>query len=245
MGFRPKSVSTRGFVCLSTPSGVDASSSALRFLSAKLRRHRRELGTRWRRLSTGQQALLTLAHLRNGHPYSQLAAGFGIGTTTAYRYVTEAVEVLDAHAPTLTQAIRTASAKALVLLDGTLLTRASARASMTISRCRGHGPAPLLEPLGDSFRGPAGGQPVPREDTGPCRAGHRHPEVLAAPEQAPLLDHSAHQPGPEKWTLAADGSIRNVPAGLCLDVDGAATVNRSALVLWTCNGQDNRRPACG
>ncbi|WP_409473755.1 ricin-type beta-trefoil lectin domain protein [Streptomyces sp. HC307] len=50
---------------------------------------------------------------------------------------------------------------------------------------------------------------------------------------------------PEKWTLAADGSIRNVPAGLCLDVDGAATANRSALILWTCNGQDNRRWACG
>ncbi len=55
--------------------------------------------SRSRRLSTGQQALLTLAHLRNGHPYAQLAAGFGIGTTTAYRYVTEAVEALAAHAP--------------------------------------------------------------------------------------------------------------------------------------------------
>lgn len=65
------------------PSGVDVSSSALRFLSAKLRQHRRELDTRWRRLSPGRQALLTLAHLRNGHPYAQLGAGFGIGTTTA------------------------------------------------------------------------------------------------------------------------------------------------------------------
>lgn len=37
------------------------------------------------------QALLALAHLRNGHPYARLAAGFGIGTTTAYRYITEAV----------------------------------------------------------------------------------------------------------------------------------------------------------
>ncbi|WP_409470761.1 IS5 family transposase [Streptomyces sp. HC307] len=103
------------------PSGVDVSSPALRFLPAKLRRHRRELGTRWRRLSVGRQALLTLAHLRNGHPYAQLAAGFGIGTTTAYRYVTEAVEILAALAPTLAEAVRTASSKAFVLLDGTLL----------------------------------------------------------------------------------------------------------------------------
>ncbi|PLW72440.1 hypothetical protein GQS52_26730 [Streptomyces sp. SCUT-3] len=77
-------------------------SSALRFLSAQLHRRRKELSTRWRRLSTGQQALLTLAHLRNGHPYAQLAAGFGIGTTTACRYVAEAVELLSALAPTLT-----------------------------------------------------------------------------------------------------------------------------------------------
>ncbi|MGW5211676.1 IS5 family transposase [Streptomyces sp. NPDC004051] len=103
------------------PSGIDVSSSALRFLSAKLREHRRDLGTRWRRLSPGRQALLALAHLRNGHPYAQLAAGFGIGTTTAYRYITEAVELLATLAPTLVEAARTASTKAFVLLDGTLL----------------------------------------------------------------------------------------------------------------------------
>lgn len=58
------------------PSGLDVSSSVLRFLSARLRAHRRSLGTRWRRLSPGRQALLALAHLRNGHPYVQLAAGW-------------------------------------------------------------------------------------------------------------------------------------------------------------------------
>ncbi|NJQ14078.1 IS5 family transposase [Streptomyces bohaiensis] len=103
------------------PSGLDVSSSALRLLSTELRRRREVIGTRWRRLNTGRQALLTLAHLRNGHPYAQLAAGFGIGTTTAYRYIAEAVEVLAALAPSLAEAARTASAKAFVLLDGTLL----------------------------------------------------------------------------------------------------------------------------
>ncbi|MFH9016515.1 IS5 family transposase [Streptomyces sp. NPDC017943] len=103
------------------PSGLDVSSSTLCFLAARLRAHRRRLGTRWRRLSTGRQALLALAHLRNGHPYAQLAAGFGIGTTTAYRYITEAVDVLAALAPALTEAVQAASAKAFVLLDGTLL----------------------------------------------------------------------------------------------------------------------------
>jgi hypothetical protein len=44
-----------------------------------------------------------------------------IGTTTVYRYITEAVEVLAALAPTLAEAVPTASTKAFVLLDGTLL----------------------------------------------------------------------------------------------------------------------------
>ncbi len=104
------------------PSGVDVSSSALRFLTQELRRHRRTIGSRWRRLSAGRQALLTLAHLRVGHTYAQFAAGFGVGTTTAYRYVTaEAVELLASLAPSLADAVRTASAKAFVILDGTLL----------------------------------------------------------------------------------------------------------------------------
>ena len=98
------------------PSGVGVSSSALRFLAARLRERRRVPGTRRRRLSAGRQALLTLAHLRNGHTYAQLAAGFGIGTTTIYQYITEAVEVLVALAPTLAEAVRAASKKAYLLL---------------------------------------------------------------------------------------------------------------------------------
>ncbi len=42
-------------------SGVDVSSSTLRFLMQQLRRHRRTIGSRWRRLTAGRQALLTLA----------------------------------------------------------------------------------------------------------------------------------------------------------------------------------------
>lgn len=75
------------------PSGIDLSSKALRFLTGRLRTRRRELGTRWRRLPEHRQALLVLAHLRCGHTYAQLAAGFGIGLTSVYRYVCEAVEV--------------------------------------------------------------------------------------------------------------------------------------------------------
>lgn len=62
-----------------------------------------------------------LAHLRCGHTYAQLAAGFGVGTTTAYRYITEAIGLLAALAPTLADAVKTASTRAFVILDGTLL----------------------------------------------------------------------------------------------------------------------------
>ncbi|WP_210593987.1 transposase family protein [Streptomyces sp. GESEQ-35] len=103
------------------PSGVDVSTSTLRHLSARLRACRQERGTRWRRVSAGRQALLVLAHLRSGHTYAQLAAGFGVGTTTAYRYVAEAIEVLASLAPTLAEAMKTASTKAFVILGGTLL----------------------------------------------------------------------------------------------------------------------------
>ncbi|GAA3594036.1 hypothetical protein GCM10022295_89330 [Streptomyces osmaniensis] len=68
---------------------------------------------------------MSLAHLRNGQPCAQLAAGIGygigIGTTTAYRYIAEAVELLAALAPTLAEAVRTAPMKAYLILDGTLL----------------------------------------------------------------------------------------------------------------------------
>ncbi|MCX4404130.1 transposase family protein [Streptomyces sp. NBC_01764] len=103
------------------PSGIDLSNSTLRYLSDLLRARRRELGTRWRRLTAGRQALLALAHLRCGHTYTQLAAGFGIGLATVYRYIAEAVEVLAALAPTLQQAMTVAANKAFVILDGTLL----------------------------------------------------------------------------------------------------------------------------
>jgi hypothetical protein len=69
----------------------------------------------------GRQALLSLAHLRRGDTYAQLAAGFGIGIATAYRHIREAVGVLAALAPTPDEAMTTIYEKAFVILDGTLL----------------------------------------------------------------------------------------------------------------------------
>ncbi|WP_053666576.1 IS5/IS1182 family transposase [Streptomyces sp. MMG1121] len=106
---------------LAYPSLIDLSSRTLRFLTGQLTARQQEIGTRWRRLPAGRQALLALAHLRCGDTYAQLAAGFGIGIAAAYRYIREAVEALAALAPSLDEAMTTIRAKAFVILDGTLL----------------------------------------------------------------------------------------------------------------------------
>lgn len=54
------------------PSGIDLSSRTLGHLSGLLAGHRRRIGSRWRRLTRGRQALLVLAHLRCGDTYARL-----------------------------------------------------------------------------------------------------------------------------------------------------------------------------
>jgi hypothetical protein len=102
-------------------AGFAMSNHALITLTDALRQRRSQLGTRWRRLTVGHQALLVLAHLRKGETYADLATGFGIGTTTAFRYIREALEVLAALAPSLHDAVAVATRKAFVIIDGTLL----------------------------------------------------------------------------------------------------------------------------
>ncbi|MFD8444865.1 transposase family protein [Streptomyces globisporus] len=103
------------------PSSIDMSTRTLRFLTGQLTARRREIGTRWRRFPAAGQALLALAHLRCGDTYTQLAAGFGIGIATAFRYIREAVDILATLAPSLAEAMKAIRAKAFVILDGTLL----------------------------------------------------------------------------------------------------------------------------
>jgi transposase len=97
------------------------SNHALLTLADALRQRRGQVGTRWRRLTAGRQALLAVAHLRKGETYADLATGFGIGTTTVFRYIHEALEVLTALAPSLHDAVAVAIRKAFVIVDGTLL----------------------------------------------------------------------------------------------------------------------------
>ncbi|GAA2700656.1 transposase family protein [Nonomuraea recticatena] len=66
-------------------AALPLSRRTLTFLSGIIRRHRKKIGFRWRRLNPGQQAMLTLVHLRKGETLIELAAGFAVGATTVWR----------------------------------------------------------------------------------------------------------------------------------------------------------------
>jgi hypothetical protein len=64
-----------------------------------------------------------LAYLRKGETFAELAAGFGIGTATAWRYVNETVTLLAARSPKLRRALAGTkdAGHAYVVIDGTLI----------------------------------------------------------------------------------------------------------------------------
>src|ERR1700748_434389 len=104
-------------------AALPLSRKTLTFVSGIICRHRAPIGSPWRALNPGRQALLVLVHLRKREPFAQVAAGFGVGTATAWKYVTETVALLAARAPELRQAVR-AAVKAgypFAVLDGTLI----------------------------------------------------------------------------------------------------------------------------
>jgi len=104
---------------LSYPSAMTVSARVRTTVTDLLRRHRTVRATRWRKLPAGRQALLGVAYLRKGETHTDLAGGFGIGTSTVYRHLREAIALLAAMAPTLAQAIEVAAGRALMILDGT------------------------------------------------------------------------------------------------------------------------------
>ncbi len=104
-------------------AALPLSSQTLTYTAGVIRRHRRQIGSAWRKLGPGQQALLALAYLRKGETFAELAAGFGVSTTTAWRYATETVVLLAARSPKLRKALQKAkkAGHAYVAIDGTLI----------------------------------------------------------------------------------------------------------------------------
>jgi hypothetical protein len=111
----------QGALMLFYRAALPLSSQTLTYTAGVIRRHRRQIGSPWRKLSAGQQAPLALAHLRKGETFAELAAGFGVGTATAWRYAAETVALLAARSPRLRKALRQAkkAGHAYVVIDGT------------------------------------------------------------------------------------------------------------------------------
>jgi hypothetical protein len=104
-------------------SSLPLSRSTLNYLTGLVRRSRAKLRSKGRALTAGKQALMALAYLKKGETFAQLGAGFGVGTTTAWRYVNEVVDWLSARSPKLSQALARAVKDGLrhLILDGTLI----------------------------------------------------------------------------------------------------------------------------
>ncbi len=85
--------------------------------------------------------MLVLAHLRNGDTYARLAAGFGVATSTAWRYVHDTLALLAALAEDITQVAARVVSLAWVLLDGTLvpINRVAGQRRYYSGRHRRHG----------------------------------------------------------------------------------------------------------
>ncbi|WP_163014058.1 IS5 family transposase [Streptomyces sp. S1] len=100
---------------------IDVPHELVEHVSWLIYARRCERGSRWRKLGCFRQALLVLVHLRKNEPLPALAAGFGVSTATAWRYVDETLDVLAAWAPGLHEALTGLGGGDHVIVDGTLI----------------------------------------------------------------------------------------------------------------------------
>ena len=104
-------------------AALPLSSRTLTYVSGIIRRHRASIGSCWRKLNPGQQALLVLVHLRKGETFAQVAAGFRVGTATAWRYAKRLSRCWPPGRRSFARrsGTRRRPAYAYVVLDGTLI----------------------------------------------------------------------------------------------------------------------------
>ncbi|MFE7236465.1 transposase family protein [Streptomyces sp. NPDC057596] len=108
-------------LCLRAGHELEDAREVALTLALRARPHRHQRRSRWRRLAPGRQALLALAHLRNGDILTPMAAGFQVGVATAWRYTREAITLLAATTNDLHQAMIRIRLLAYVILGGTLI----------------------------------------------------------------------------------------------------------------------------
>jgi hypothetical protein len=168
---------------------LPTSRATVQHIATLLLRHRFKVGTRAGRRVLGcfAQAVLICRFLLDAVRVSQLARDNAIGTSTAYRYVHEALDVLAAQAPGLRSALLAAHAAGHthVSLDGTLV---------ATNRVGVHGPT--------MRRGRREGQRVDLWWSGKHRRHGGNVQVLTAPDGWPIWV-SPVRPGREHDTTCA------------------------------------------
>jgi hypothetical protein len=103
---------------------VPLSRSTLRVVTQAIRRYRAQVGSRWRKLSDLQTAVIVLAVLRQDQRPADLADGYGVSHHSVRRWVKQSITVLAAMAPRLDRVLAAAARDPdtpVLLLDGTCL----------------------------------------------------------------------------------------------------------------------------
>lgn len=99
------------------------SSKMIGMVADLIRERLKAIGSRWRKLDPGRQAVVVLAHLRHDQRLSDLAGGNGVSASTIRRWALEVIELLAARAPRLDRVLAkiARSGGEYVLIDGTLV----------------------------------------------------------------------------------------------------------------------------
>src|SRR5574341_327679 len=110
-----------GAPLLSYSAMLDLSPHSLRFVRDLIIRDRRRCGGSWYRMPPGRQGLLVLVWFRKNHTFAELAGGFNVGLTTAWRYVQQVLSLLAPLAASLPNALAAADRNRFIVLDGTCI----------------------------------------------------------------------------------------------------------------------------
>lgn len=104
-------------------SALPVSAATIGWLAGLIWAHRARIGSRWRKVTPGQQAVLVLAMLRKDERLLDLAGPNGISASTLRRWLLEVIGLLAGRAPRLNRVLRRRSSRGqvVVLVDGTLI----------------------------------------------------------------------------------------------------------------------------
>ncbi|WP_413754361.1 transposase [Streptomyces sp. R-74717] len=102
---------------------LPVSKSTIDLVADLIRKQRKRLGTRWRKVTPGTQAIIVLAVLRHDQRLLDMAGGNDVSASTVRRWVIEVIGLLSARAPRLDRALKKIAddGGVVVLLDGTLV----------------------------------------------------------------------------------------------------------------------------